>query len=297
MATKHESVLTAEVINGLGIVSGDIVVDATLGAGGHSLEIAKTVPGVRLIGFDADLTALAGAKKRIERAGYTIELVHENFRNIGNGLEKLGLSEVQRILFDLGWSSDQLESSGRGFSFLRDEPLLMTLTANPGPDVLTAKDIVNEFSVDDLTNILLAYGEERFARKIAKAICEKRIERPIETTYELAALIDTAVPIWYRVRRIHPATKTFQALRVAVNDELEALAEGLKEGWQALAPKGRMAVIAFHSLEDRIVKNFFREKASEGGVLIAKKPITPTQEEVKRNPRSRSAKLRIIEKL
>ena len=279
---KHRPVLLNEVIEGLNLKEsgGQVVLDATFGGGGHSREILFRYPGTKIIAIDEDeeVTAEKG-----------ISLHHENFRNLD---KVLGDRKVDAILFDLGFSSDQLESSGRGFSFLKDEPLLMTM--NEKAD-LTAEVIVNNWSEENLADIIYGYGEERYARRIARAITEQRAKQPIKTTGELVEVIQDAVP---RKGKIHPATRTFQALRIAVNDELGALKEGLEKGFQALAPGGRLAVIAFHSLEDRIVKKFCIKKREENkAILINKKPITASNEEIKNNIRSRSAKLRIIKKI
>ncbi|MEK7104808.1 MAG: 16S rRNA (cytosine(1402)-N(4))-methyltransferase RsmH, partial [Patescibacteria group bacterium] len=212
---------------------------------------------------------------------------------------------ISAIIFDLGLSSDQLENSGRGFSFMKDEPLLMTMKENPLPEDLTAIDIVNTWGEKSLADIIYGYGEEKFSRRIARGIVEARVKNKIETTWDLIKVIENNVPIAYRkghakgrARRLHCATKTFQALRIAVNDELGALQTGLEKGFKVLNRGGRMAVISFHSLEDRIVKRFYKEKQKKGEViLINKKPIIPKKEEIKNNPRSRSAKLRILEKI
>ncbi len=202
------------------------------------------------------------------------------------------------IIFDLGVSSDQLENSGRGFSFLKDEPLLMTLKANSSPEDLTAKDVVNNWSEENLADIIYGYGEERWSRKIARGIVEARQNGEIRTTGELTGIVEKSVPVRYRKGRIHPATRTFQAIRIAVNDELRALEEGLTKGFEVLKKEGRMAVVSFHSLEDRVVKRFYQNKEREGEAkLVNKKPITPSGEEIRENRRSRSGKLRILEKV
>jgi 16S rRNA (cytosine1402-N4)-methyltransferase len=224
-------------------------------------------------------------------------LENENFRNLDSILAKHNISGVDFILFDLGISSDELENSGRGFTFSKDEPLLMTL-GDPAKHPFTAKTIVNEWKEEDIANVIYAYGEERFARRIARYIVNYRVKKPIETSGELAEIVKTAIPTFnsYRKPRIHPATKTFQALRIAVNDELNALKEGLNKGYQYLNPGGRMAVISFHSLEDRIVKDFYKERGRLGAHVLTKKPITASDQEVAENQRSRSAKMRVIQK-
>ena len=213
-------------------------------------------------------------------------------------LDELGIGKVNRIMLDLGLSSDQFETSGRGFTFKNDEPLLMTFSKNPDVDDLTAGYIVNNWSEASIADIIFGYGEERYARKIAKGIVSYRQKKKIETTGELVEIINQSVPGMYKRGRIHPATRTFQALRIAVNDELNTLKEGLAKGFDRLEKGGRMAVISFHSLEDRIVKHFNIEKKELGlANIITKKPIEASEEEIQNNPRSRSAKLRIIEKI
>jgi len=248
-----------------------------------------------------DRDAIERATKKLEKAGADFALVMENFRNLDKALEKLATDgkiknpSADRILFDLGWSSNQFELSGRGFSFMRDEPLVMTLSAEPA--LITAHDIVNGWEEEVIADVLYGYGEEQFSRRIARGIVKAREKGEIKTTGELVTIIEKAVPAFYRNKKTHPATKTFQALRIAVNDELGALREGLEKAWLALNPGGRLAVITFHSIEDRIVKRMLREKASADlGKLVTKKPSIPSKEELKANPRSRSAKLRIIQK-
>ena len=295
---KHRPVLLNETIEGLGLSEDSVVLDCTFGGGGHSKEILRRYRKAKVVAIDED---------RNVEGGENISLYHENFRNLDRVLQKENIEKVDGVIFDLGFSSDQLESSGRGFSFLKDEPLLMTLKAKPGEEDLTAKMVINNWSEKSLADIIYGYGEERYARRIARIIAEERFRKPIETTGELVEIIKKAVPSRYRTKKIHFATRTFQALRIAVNDELGALKEGLQKGFEALKPEGRMAVISFHSLEDRIVKKFYKEKASPVGlwprveeskaVLINKKPIRASDEEIKNNIRSRSAKLRIIKKI
>ena len=274
-----------------------MVVDATLGAGGHSSAIANILDGeVTIAGFDLDLDALDIAKKTVGTTGAKFIPIHANFRTMESALREKGISEVQGVLFDLGISSMEIGESGRGFSFKYDEPLLMTLQNPIEEDTLTARDVVNSTREEELANIIYEFGEERFSRMIAKAIVEARRKQKIETTSQLVAIISNAVPAFYRKGKINPATKTFQALRIYVNDELGAVKEGLQGAWNILAPGGRIAVITFHSLEDRIVKNYFKELPKEEATIITKKPIAPSRTEVVANPRSRSAKLRIIEK-
>jgi 16S rRNA (cytosine1402-N4)-methyltransferase len=302
----HVSVLLQEAIDGLELQDGDIYLDATVGSGGHMEEVWKREGNkVTLAGIDADEMSISIAREKLDLSGAKAKLAVLNFRNIDKAPEVLEIGNPTKILFDLGWSSDQFFGSGpdaavgtgRGFSFQKDEPLIMTFKSNAGDEDTTAYDVVNLWSEESLTTILYGYGEERYGRRIAKAIVERRKEKPIETSKQLAEIVKGAVPIFYRFGRIHPATRTFQAIRIAVNDELRVLAEGLRKGFDILKSDGMMAVISFHSLEDRIVKNFFKLKVSDGvGELVNKKIITPSEEEINKNPRSRSAKLRIIQK-
>ena len=222
-------------------------------------------------------------------------LIHERYELFGTSKIRKALREIDGIVMDLGMSSNQLERSGRGFSFKRDELLLMTFKHDPDETDLTAREIVNEWDEESLADIIFGYGEEQFSRRIAHAIVVAREEKLIATTKDLVSIVEGVVPKWYRFRRIHPATKTFQALRIAVNDEIESLREGLAKGVRHLRSGGQIAVISFHSIEDRVVKVFFAESAREGlGSVVTKKPITPTREETAVNPRARSAKLRIF---
>lgn len=274
----------------------DIVVDATLGGAGHARELSKGLgPRGLLVGFDADPQAVVRARRRLAGVRAKVHVVCGNFRNMTRELRALGVTTMTKALFDLGWSSYQL-NSGRGFSFLSDEPLLMTYGGKEAE--LTAATIVNTWSERTLADIFFGFGGERYARRIAKAIVERRMKKPFATSRELAQTIAAATPVRLRRGRIHPATRAFQALRIAVNDELAALTEGLQAAWQLLKPRGRLAVISFHSLEDRIVKRAFAEWVREQeGRLLSRKPIVPSREEVRENPRARSAKLRVIEKL
>lgn len=279
-----------------------IVLDATFGGGGHSKEILERYPNVKVVALDQDKSAWKKAESKFKGLEKRISFVNKNFRDLDNlGAELPSRSSAPKfdaIIFDLGLSSDQLENSGRGFSFMKDEPLQMTMKENPLPEDLTAMDIVNGWSEKSLADIIYGYGEERFSRRIAKGIVEARKKGKIETTGQLVKIIEENVPSAYRRGRLHFATKTFQALRIAVNDELGTLQIGLEKGLEALKKGGRMAVISFHSLEDRIVKRFYKEKEKEKKViLINKKPIIGKEEEIKNNPRSRSAKLRILEKI
>lgn len=295
----HQTVLLKESIQSLNLKEGFVMVDGTLGAGGHS-ELASSFLGKsgKIIAFDLDKSAIERAKERLSKSNCQIYFVNENFKDLDKVLKDLKIFSVDAILLDLGFSSDQIEFSGRGFSFQKDEPLKMTLREENQENEFNAFDIVNFWEEEDIANVLYGYGEERFARRIAREITEQREKGQIKTTKQLAEIIFNAVPSFYRYGRIHPATKTFQALRIAVNNELGNIQEVLPKALAVLKPKGRLSVISFHSLEDRIVKNFFREMEKEGlGVLITKKPIAPDEEEVKNNRRARSAKLRVIEKI
>ncbi len=294
----HKTVLLHESIDGLDIKSGDIFVDGTLGGGGHSEEVCKRFgDAVVMIGIDLDPEAISRTKERLSPLNPKVRYAQGSFRNIDTILASLDVTRVDRVLLDIGLSSNQFEDSGRGFSFQKDEPLLMSFKKVLTESDLTAREIVNTWDMENIQAILSGYGEEQFAWKIAKAIVAQREIRPIETTFDLVEIIKMATPKWYHSKRIHPATKTFQALRITVNDEIESLKEGVRKGFEVLSQKGRLAVISFHSLEDRVVKQFFKECEDGGvGLRINKKPIIPTKEEVSENPRSRSAKLRIIEK-
>ncbi len=293
MESVHQTVLLNETINGLNLKDKSLVVDATFGGGGHSLEICKRYKQVKIIALDQDKTAWARSKDKFKNLNCDITFSHTNFRDIN-----LSNNSIDAIIFDLGLSSDQLENSGRGFSFMKDEPLLMTMRDNPRPEDLTAGDVVNDWSEENLADIIYGYGEERFARRIARGVVEVRKTKKIQTTFDLVKIISDSVPVAYRRGKLHFATRTFQALRIAVNDELNTLQMGLKNGFNALNINGRMCVISFHSLEDRIVKRFYKTKEKEGKAkLINKKPIIAGEKELKNNPRSRSAKLRILEKI
>lgn len=293
----HTPVLLHEAIDSLSLTPDDCVVDATLGGAGHAGLIAKKLgkKGV-LIGFDLDIDAIARAKEALKGTRATTHLIAGNFRNLESELHKLEIPSITKALFDLGWSSYQLDS-GRGFSFLHDEPLSMTYSKDSAKSAVIAATIVNEWEEESIADILFGWGEEHYSRRIAKAIVERRLHTPFTTSVELAEVIKAAVPPRYRYGRIHPATRTFQALRIAVNDELGALTEGLRSAWKYLAPGGRIAVITFHSIEDRLVKQMFAgwEKAGEGK-RSTHKPIRATDAELSVNRRARSAKLRVIEK-
>lgn len=293
--TEHVPVLLHESIEALDLKPGEIFLDGTLGGGGHVREILRRFPSpnqwassslVRIIGLDRNPHAIemAGKLKIVAKV--------ENFRNLDQVLEKLDISSVDAILFDLGISTDQLDNSGKGFSFLKNEPLDMRMS----DDGISAADILNLWDEDTIELILRGFGEEKFARKVARKVVERRIIKPFQSTFELVEVLLSVKPRSWR-DKIHPATKTFQALRIAVNEELTNLEIGLEKGFSALKPNGRFVVISFHSLEDRIVKNFFRDKIKEKlAIQITGKPVTPSDEEIQTNPRSRSAKLRVIKK-
>lgn len=297
--TRHLPVLLNEIIEGLNLHKGDIVFDGTLGGGGYFEKICEEVgPDGVVIAVDQDVNAI----RKVEESQIfecTTYLINENFRNLDRVLIALNKKEVQGVVFDLGLSSDQFETSGRGFSFQKNEPLLMTFNEKPDEARFTAWEIVNNWDEKNIVDILYGYGEERFSRRIARKIVEARKEKQIRTTFDLVDILKEAVPTWYQKgRKTHFATKTFQALRIAINDEIGALKEGLEKGFEALDDEGRLVVVSFHSLEDRIVKNFMREKKKAGeGIVLTKKPIIPSREEIKENPRARSAKLRIIKKI
>ena len=288
----HKTVLLNETIDGLNLSDGATVLDATFGGGGHSAEICRRYRKVKIIAIDQDKSVWEKAKSKFKDCDCEITFINKNFADLE------GLENIDGIIFDLGLSSDQLENSGRGFTFLKNEPLLMTMKENPGEEDLTAKDIVNAWSEKSLADILYGYGEEKYRGRIASGIVESRKKKKIETTFDLVNIIEHAVPASYRKGKLHFATRTFQALRIAVNDELGALEKGLEQGFKFLKNEGRMCVISFHSLEDRMVKKFYKEKAKEGKAkLINKKIILADDEELKVNIRARSAKLRILEKI
>jgi 16S rRNA (cytosine1402-N4)-methyltransferase len=298
----HPSVLLNEAIEVLDISPEDTVVDATIGGAGHfSVFLAKLGAEGTLIGIDADADAISRAQEAYDAAEESprMFLVEDNFRNLESILDARDIPLVGKVLFDLGWSGYQL-SRGRGFSFQQDEPLLMTY-GDPEAETetgerRTAADFINTASEETIADVLYELGEEQFSRRIAHAIVEARKQDRILTTFQLVEVIKQGTPAWYHHRRLHPATKTFQALRIYVNDELGALREGLVAAINRTMPGGRIAVITFHSIEDRIVKHLFRDEVAKGkGSLITKKPILPSTSELSQNPRARSAKLRVFE--
>lgn len=292
--TGHVSVMVEEALNFLDPSKGEVVVDATLGMGGHSEAILKA-GDARLIALDADDEAVVVGQERLKRYGSRVAIIHANFGDIEKVLRKAGVEKIDKALFDLGWNREQL-GSGRGFSFLRDEPLLMSYGKKPASG-FTAAEILNTWEEKVIADVLFGYGEERFARPIAKAIVARREIKPFETTIELVEVIRDAVPGSYRHGRLHPATKSFQALRIAVNDELGVIEKGIAGAWEMLRPGGRLVVITFHSIEDRLVKKTFVALAKKDGKLLVKKPLTPDRSEIIHNPSARSAKMRAIEKV
>ncbi len=290
--SKHISVLKAEVLGALRPAAGQDFIDATVDGGGHALAILeRTAPDGRLLGIDRDESLLAALGVQVRGSvGERLTLVHGNFRDIGQRAPDAGFSRVHGILMDLGMSSEQLEGSGRGFSFLRDEPLDMRFDTR---EALTAAEILNTWRRDELERIFRIYGEERHARRFAEKIVEHRHKTKFGRTRQLVEVLSRVVR---RTERIHPVTRIFQALRIAVNDELESLRVALPQALDVLLPGGRLAVISFHSLEDRIVKSVFRAAPAQFRI-ITKKPLVPTEAEIAANPRARSAKLRVIERI
>lgn len=306
----HKSVLLQECIDNLNIDPEGIYVDGTLGLGGHSMEIVKRLTSGRLIAIDRDDTAIARSKERLREWSDKITFVHGNFRALGSILDELGIDKVNGMLFDLGVSSPQLDEAERGFSYMADAPLDMRMNRD---DPVTAWTVVNTWEEADLRRILFDYGEERYAPRIAGNIVRAREKKPIETTLELAEIIRSAMPAAALREKQHPAKRSFQAIRIAVNDELEAEREMLLTAMDRLAPGGRLCVISFHSLEDRIVKTAVHER--EDGCTcprdfpvcvcgfrqtmktITRKPIVSGEDELRDNPRARSAKLRVAERI
>ena len=306
----HVSVLLQECLDGLNIKPDGIYVDGTLGGAGHSSRIAQQLTTGRLIGIDRDPVALQAAGQRLESYKDRVTLVHSNFCDMAQVLQDLDIPGVDGILLDLGVSSPQLDDGQRGFSYMADAPLDMRMNSG---DSLSAHTVVNTWSQEELKRILYNYGEERYAPQIAAAICRRRAEKPIETTLELVDIIRSAMPPAALREKQHPAKRSFQAIRIAVNDELGAVEKIMENAVSLLNPGGRLAIITFHSLEDRIVKTGMNE-AAKGCIcppnfpvcvcgkkpkvkIISRKPITASEEELQANPRSRSAKLRVCEKL
>ena len=309
MEFSHKSVLLDECIEALNIRPDGIYLDGTLGGAGHSLEICRRLIGGHLIGVDRDTVALEAAAKRLRAHQSKITLVHDNFANLDHILDSLGLEAIDGMLFDLGVSSPQLDDAARGFSYMQDAPLDMRMDVSAP---LNAREVVNGWSYEELRRILFDYGEERYAPAIAKAIVRAREQKPIETTLELVDVIRSAMPAAALREKQHPAKRSFQAIRIAVNGELDALPPMLSGAIDHLNPSGRLAVITFHSLEDRIVKRAFQDAAKgctcppEFPVcvcgkkprvrLVTRKPIVSGAAELEENSRARSAKLRVVEK-
>lgn len=308
MEFHHISVLLNECIDNLNIRPDGIYVDGTMGGGGHSLEIAKRLTTGRLICIDQDPNAHEAAGKRLAEYKDRITFVRDNFGNIANILDSLGIEKIDGMLLDIGVSSHQLDEAERGFSYQQDAPLDMRM--NPDRP-FSAYDVVNGYDEDELDRVIFTYGEERWARRIAQFIVKERENKPIETTGELVDIIKKAVPKGARKDGPHPAKRTFQAIRIEVNGELEVLQRAIDDVVARLAVGGRLCIITFHSLEDRIVKEAFRKQENPCicppqfpvcvcgkkplGRVITRKPILPSKEELEENPRSRSAKLRVLE--
>ena len=303
----HTPVLLNEVLEYLDPKPGQKFIDATIDGGGHAKAIVERIlPNGELLGIEWDGMLFDSLKSEIQNSKFqkNIKLVNDSYVNLKNIAEENSFVGADGILLDLGISSWHTEGAGRGFSFQRDEELDMRYHAVKFPisnsqfPNLTAGKIINQWSYDELAKILKEYGEERFAKNIAAHIVKNRKEKPIRTTFELVEVIKNSVPFWYRRGRIHFATRTFQAIRIAVNNELENIKSGLEQAIKVSRAGGRLAVISFHSLEDRIVKDFFRNQAGKGAVeIITKKPVGPNLVEIAANPRARSAKLRVAKKL
>lgn len=309
MAFEHKSVLLTETIEGLQIRPGGIYVDGTLGGGGHSYEIAKRLTDGRLIGIDQDQAAIEAAGMRLSPFGDKVTIVRSNYRNTREVLSELGIEKIDGMILDLGVSSYQFDTKERGFSYRFDSPLDMRMDTRQS---FSAKEIVNGYSEMELYHVIRDYGEDKFAKNIAKHIVMARKKKPVETTGELCEIIKAAIPAKIRAEGGHPAKRTFQAIRIECNKELEVLRESLETLIELLNPGGRLCIITFHSLEDRIVKAAFKKaenpcicppnfpvctcgRVSQGKVVTGK-PILPGEEEVSENPRAASAKLRIFEK-
>ena len=310
MEFHHISVLLNECIEGLNIKENGIYVDGTLGGAGHSAEIVKRLTTGRLIGIDQDTNAIKAAEKRLEEYKDKVTLVHDNFSNIKAVFSQLGIEKADGFLLDIGVSSHQLDEAERGFSYMHDAPLDMRMNRD---NSFSAYNVVNEYSEDELSEIIYKYGEERWSKRIAQFIVAERSKKPIETTFELVDIIKKAVPKGARKDGPHPAKRTFQAIRIEVNGELEILERTIDHMTELLNPGGRLCIITFHSLEDRIVKNAFRKQENpctcppefpvcvcgkkKRANVITRKPMLPSDEELEFNHRSRSAKLRILERI
>lgn len=293
---KHTTVLLTEAVDALAINAHATVVDATLGSGGHAQAIIDRLGSKgRYIGIDADPSAVEAARSSL-KGDAAIVLAVGNFRDLNSLLDAHHIQNVDAILADLGWRMEQFSGNGKGFSFQIDEPLIMTF-GDPTQYPFTAYDMVNEWEENHLVDVLQGYGEEQYARRIVRGILTARADHPIETTFDLVKVISESVPVRYKNGKIHPATRTFQALRMTVNDELGVLSAFMEAAVERLNPHGRLAIITFHSLEDRVVKHTLRTFAhDQRGTVLTKKPILPTREEINQNRRARSAKLRVFEK-
>lgn len=310
MHFAHEPVLLKETIQALQLKAGEVYVDCTLGAAGHSLGMLATEPSIRLIGIDQDNQALERAHYRLAAYAGQVTLVRDNFRNLRSILERMNINKVAGILMDIGVSSPQLDDGERGFSYHQEARLDMRMDQDSSLDAWT---VVNTYSQDQLAKIIAQYGEERWAVRISQFVVSERQKAPLDTTGDLVTVIKKAIPAGARAHGPHPARRTFQALRIAVNDELGALREALEQAVEVLQPLGRLAVITFHSLEDRIVKEHFQELLGDCTCpsnlpicicenepvvrLVNRKPIIASPRELESNPRARSAKLRVVEKL
>jgi len=291
----HHPVLVNEILEYLRPDKGQIIVDATAGGGGHSAEIIKRImPGGRLVAIDKDNEAVERVKARFRDHGASVTCVNGDFANIRDILEVLRIKNIDGGIFDLGFSSYHVDHPERGFSFQKEGPLDMRFDRK---QALSAWEVVNRYKQFELEDIIKTYGEERHSKLIAGKICSYRKKKRINTTLELAALINDAVGYRYRRQRINPAARTFQALRIFVNGELESAETGINNAIGCLKPGGRVCVVSFHSLEDRLVKNIFRDKKRQGEIdLVTRKPVCPGQEEIRKNPRARSSKMRVAEK-
>ena len=311
MAFKHTSVLLHETVDGLNVRPDGIYVDTTLGGGGHAFEVCSRLGGKgRFIGIDQDADAIEAAKKRLEGFGEKVTIIRSNYRDMKPQLQKRGIDSVDGIVADLGVSSYQLDTADRGFSYRVDAPLDMRMDQR---QEMTARDIVNDYSEADLYRVIRDYGEERFAKNIAKHIVEARQKAPVETTGQLNEIIRRSIPMKIQKTSGHPSKRTFQAIRIELNSELEVLKCSLDDMIDMLRPGGRICIITFHSLEDRIVKSTFRKNEdpcicpanfpvcvcgrTPKGKVITRKPILPSEEEMESNSRSKSAKLRIFERI
>jgi len=306
---KHKSVLLLETISSLNLKENDIIVDATLGYGGHSSYILDRIKKGYLFAFDQDSEAIRHSTNRLSKIGTNFTIIKSNFSNMKEKLNELGVDKVDGILFDLGVSSPQLDDKERGFSYHQDAKLDMRMDQSQS---FSAYDVVNSYSKEELSKIFKKYGEDKFANNIAKKIVEYRENKPIETTLELVEIIKSAVPMKFRLDK-HPARQIFQAIRIEVNHELDVIEPALEQALSLLKVGGRVAVITFHSLEDRLVKNYFKEKCMVDSKLkgmpnipidylpdfelVTHKPILPSNLEIEENPRARSAKLRVIQRI